>query len=133
LQLNEELRAKEFWAAIHSNSIEFCASTWNIPENPLIPRALPLDSALIKVSALLRLDNLQQAQRVVCKNGSIVQLPQCNCDDVTVRPTPNFCVVLITFLLFPAAASHIISLPLWHDQALVGSGPAPARFTLAHF
>ena len=86
-QLNHELRAKEFAAAINSNSIDFCASTWNIPENPLIPKAMPLESARIKVSAFLSLDDLPKAQRVVRGNGSIVQLPECNCDGVTVRHT----------------------------------------------
>lgn len=107
-QVNDELRAKEFWAAIHSNSIEFCASTWNIPENPLIPKALPLDSAHISVSALLPLDNLAQAQRVVCRNGSIVQLPQCNTDNVTVRQSSDF-AVFHYFIHALCAQLHLIS------------------------
>jgi len=127
-QVNDELRAKEFWAAIHSNSIEFCASTWNIPENPLIPKALPLDSVHISVSALLPLDNLAQAQRVVCRNGSIVQLPQCNTDNVTVRQSLDF-AVFHYFIHALCAQLHLISSRYrcgMTQPSLVKARPLPA-------
>ena len=119
--MNDDLRAKEFWAAINSNSIDFCASTWNIPENPLIPKALVTHSAHIKVSTKVPLDDLAQAQRVVCRNGSIVQLPQCNCDNVTVRLLRNLCILspLIPVASL-AASSHLIAIPLRHHQAILG-------------
>jgi hypothetical protein len=131
-QMNDQLRAQEFWAAINCNSVDFCASTWNIPENPLIPKALPVDSVHIKVSEKLHLDNLAHAQRVVCRDGSIVQLPQCNCDGVTVRShhaEPD----LRNELPLPAVASHFISLPLRHVPLIPCQTLAISRLPVAHF